>query len=486
MRKFLPFICALLFLFSSSSCYRMRSSEGGGEIKPTHTRQINTNDIAVPAGYKVEAVATGLNFPTDVAFDEKGNVYVIQAGYSYGEAWGEPKLIKIENSGTSSTIATGGKNGPWNGFTFYDGNFYVAEGGEAEGGKILKISMDGKMTALIEKLPSIGDHHTNGPVINDGYIYFGQGTATNSAVVGTDNADFGWLKRHPDFHDIPCSDITLNGINYDSENIFDSIGKSKATTGAYSAFNHSTTEGQIIKGAIPCSGSIMRIPLSGATTPELVAWGFRNPFGLSFSPDKKLFITENAFDERGSRPIWGAGDVLWEVKEGSWYGWPDYSAGSPVYGDEEFHSPGKPAVKALLKEAPGKIPKPVAVFAVHSSSNGFDFSRNNAFGFAGQAFVAQFGDMAPKVGKVLGPVGFKVVRVDVTNGVIEDFFVNRNKLNGPATLLKSGGIERPVAAKFNAAGDALYIVDFGILRVTENGPEPVSNTGVIWKVSKIK
>jgi hypothetical protein len=74
----------------------------------------------------------------------------------------------------------------------------------------------------------------------------------------------------------------------------------------------------------------------------------------------------------------------------------------------------------------------------------------------------------------------------VTNGVIEDFFVNRNKLNGPATLLKSGGIERPVAAKFNAAGDALYIVDFGILRVTENGPEPVSNTGVLWKVSKIK
>ena len=55
---------------------------------------------------------------------------------------------------------------------------------------------------------------------------------------------------------------------------------------------------------------------------------------------------------------------------------------------------------------------------MHSSSNGFDFSRSKAFGFEGEAFIAQFGDMAPEVGKVWSPVGFKVVRVDVATGVI--------------------------------------------------------------------
>ena len=33
-------------------------------------------DIAVPSGYRIEPVATGLTFPTGVAFDDKGGVYV--------------------------------------------------------------------------------------------------------------------------------------------------------------------------------------------------------------------------------------------------------------------------------------------------------------------------------------------------------------------------------------------------------------------------
>jgi hypothetical protein len=95
-----------------------------------------------------------------------------------------------------------------------------------------------------------------------------------------------------------------------------------------------------------------------------------------------------------------------------------------------------------------------------------DFSQNPSFGYAGQVFIAQFGDMAPDVGKVLSPVGFKIVRVDVTNGVIEDFAVNKGKRNGPASWLGKGGLERPIAARFSPDGEALYIVDFGIIKMT--------------------
>ena len=126
----------------------------------------------------------------------------------------------------------------------------------------------------------------------------------------------------------------------------------------------------------------------------------------------------------------------------------------------------------------------MAVFGVHSSSNGIDFSKNNDFGFAGEAFVAQFGDMAPKVGKVLSPVGFKIVRVDVNTGIIRDFAVNKGKRNGPATWLKKGGLERPVSVKFDPTGNALYVVDFGIVKMTEQGPQPQTNTGVVWMITK--
>ncbi|MDC4226475.1 MAG: hypothetical protein MPW15_20070 [Candidatus Manganitrophus sp.] len=109
------------------------------------------------------------------------------------------------------------------------------------------------------------------------------------------------------------------------------------------------------------------------------------------------------------------------------------------------------------------------LLGVHSSSNGFDFSRNPQFGYVGQAFIAQFGDQAPVVGKVLSPVGFKVVRVDVETGVIDDFAVNKGKTNGPASRIGGGGLERPVAARFNPNGTALYVVDFGVLTMGEGG-----------------
>jgi glucose/arabinose dehydrogenase len=179
----------------------------------------STSDIALPPGYKIEAIASGLTFPSAVAFDDSGHVYAIEAGYSYGEVWTDPQLLRIDSDGKTKVVAKGTRNGPWTGITWHNGAFYVAEGGEAEGGRILRIGKDGTITPLLSNLPSVGDHHTNGPVVKDGYIYFGQGTATNSGVVGEDNADFGWLKRKRDFHDIPCRDITLLGQNYTSENI---------------------------------------------------------------------------------------------------------------------------------------------------------------------------------------------------------------------------------------------------------------------------
>jgi hypothetical protein len=116
--------------------------------------------------------------------------------------------------------------------------------------------------------------------------------------------------------------------------------------------------------------------------------------------------------------------------------------------------------------------------------NGFDFSRSAAFGHVGDAFIADFGDEAPTTGKTMHPVGFRVIRVSVNDGRIEDFAVNRGPANGPASKVGGGGFERPVAARFDPSGAALYVVDFGVLLQSEKGAQPQPRTGVVWRITR--
>ncbi len=478
--------CASLIvvLFSAgllTGCFTMYSSDGGGQTKFKAPRGVNPSDVALSAGYEIEVVATNLDFPTGVTFDDRGRIYVTEAGFSYGDVVTTPRLIRIEPDGSHTVIAKG-TNPPWLGVVFHNGVFYVA-GGHLDPGQILRITMDGEITPIVEGLPSLGDHQTNGPAIGpDGWIYFGQGTATNSGVVGMDNFNHGWPYRYPEFHDIPCEDIILTGINFTTPNPLTPDPDDEAVTGPYKPFGVPAEEGEMVQGHVPCSGAIMRVRPDGSNL-QLVAWGLRNPFGLAFSPDGELYVTENQYDVRGSRKIFGTGDLLWKIEPGTWYGWPDYYAGFPMAGEGWFSPPNGSEVHFLLKEHPGDPPEPVALLGVHSSSNGLDFSTNPAFGYVGQAFIAQFGDIAPSVGKVMAPVGFKVVRVDVETGVIYDFAVNKGDVNGPASWLGTGGLERPISVRFNPEGTALYIVDFGVM-TTSGEVRSKTDTGVLWRITR--
>jgi glucose/arabinose dehydrogenase len=469
--------------------YAALPSSGGGQTTFEPPREVRPADIALPPGYRIEPVATGLTFPTGVAFDEAGRVHVVEAGYSYGEVVTTPRLVRVDADGGTTVVATGSRP-PWTGVAFGQGSFYIAEGGALAGGRIVRIGRDGTLTAVAEGLPSLGDHHTNGPALGpDGWLYFGQGTATNSAVVGPDNAAFGWLKRHPAFHDVPCRDVRLAGRNFESPNPLTADPGDRATTGAFSPFGTATRPGQVVPGRVPCSGAVMRVRPEGGPI-ELVAWGFRNPFGLAFAPDGRLYVADNAYDVRGSRPVYGTADLLWVVQPGLWYGWPDFSGSRPLT-ERRFRPPheggtgeGAPAPGFVLAEHPERPPAPAAALGVHASANGFDFSRAAAFGHVGEAFVALFGDMAPAVGKVLAPVGFKLVRVDVRTGVIADFAANRGDTNGPASQLGGGGLERPVDARFDPTGTALYVVDFGVLTMEGSTPRPRERTGVLWRIRR--
>ncbi len=468
---------AVLAALVLAGCFPFLPSQGGGQTTFEPPRELDPADVALPAGYRIEVVASGLTFPTGVAFDDEGRVFVLEAGYSYGEVFTTPRLLRLEDDGEFSVVAAG-QNPPWNGIVFAEGAFYVAAG-TVDGGQLLRIEPDGAITTLLDDLPSRGDHHTNGPVASGGWLYFGQGTATNSAVVGADNADFGWLLRHPEVHDVPCEDLTLIGRNFRSSDPLSEAGD-RAVTGAFVPFGTPTEAGQVVRGQLPCNGAVMRVRTDGSGL-ELVAWGFRNPFGLAFSPDGELYVSDNQYDLRGSRPVFGTGDLLWRVTPGTWYGWPDFHAERPLTDDDHFRPPGEPAPGSVLERHPQIPPAPVARLGVHSSSNGLDVSRSPDFGHVGDVFIAQFGDLAPVAGKVLAPVGFRVVRVEPASGVVHDFAVNRGGEHGPASRLGTRGLERPVAARFDPDGSALYVVDFGVVTVGD-APEPRLGTGVLWRI----
>src|SRR5215213_1793402 len=72
---------------------------GAGKAPPGAVRGVNEADVAVPPGYCVEAVATGLTYPTGVVTDDQDRAYVTESGYCYGEDFRVPRLLRLERGG---------------------------------------------------------------------------------------------------------------------------------------------------------------------------------------------------------------------------------------------------------------------------------------------------------------------------------------------------------------------------------------------------
>ncbi len=451
------------------------------KIERSGPRKFNPRDILLPEGYTAEVVATGLNAPVHCTFDPEGFCYVAESGHKIDSP---PRIIKIDPRSGESTLVYQVPEDQWNlsgaltGVSWYNGYLYFTNTDSLN-----RIHPGGEVVPILTGLPGKGDHQTNHPVIGpDGKIYYGQGTATNAGVVGADNFAFEWLAKYPGFCDIPARDIVLYGQNYEYQNVLGSITE-RITTGAYVPFGTETHTGQIIKGDVRCTGAVMRCNPDGSDL-EVVAWGLRNPYGLAFHPDGRLFATEHGMDERGKRYILNDPDDFYEIIPGKWYGWPDYASGIRL--DDPYWGEGGMGRRPVLAEHPDpEPPKPFVRIEAHDAANGFEFCRRPEFGFEGDAFVACFGDLAPitTVTQSVTPMGFKVVRIDMKNGRVYDFAVNR--IAGPASKLPHSGFERPSHCAFGPDG-ALYVVDFGEIELApEKGAIRMKKgTGSLWRIRR--
>ncbi|MGG1663637.1 hypothetical protein [Brevibacillus sp. NRS-1366] len=156
-------------------------------------------------------------------------------------------------------------------------------------------------------------------------IYFGQGTATNSGVVGQDNS---WVKNDPQFHDFPGAPITLRGHNFQTQNLFLTVytdqafpsenplnkinPKEQVVTGAFHPFGTSGSSGEMFKGRLMANGVIYRANPDG----RMDKYGPERPIAVRFSPDgESLYVLD--FGKLGAAattaiPYSGTG-ALWRI-----------------------------------------------------------------------------------------------------------------------------------------------------------------------------
>ena len=347
----------------------------------------NGEDIVVPKGYKVEAFITGLNFPTDIAFaGNKDNftVYVLESGTGLpgkcnnrvgygGDVTGfgannpfTPDIRVFNDRGRpiagvgpiGKPDGTVNKDGTLKGFQpdgpaiglafehdFQGGTLYATDSNQGARGapgkgnntsRVVRVDLArNTVTPVILGLPT-GDHPTEQILVKDGWLYWSQGSATNSGVTGHDNGAGG------NQHDIACQQITL------SQNTWRSVVTSPAPPGQVPHVHETSgysNHGVVRKGAVVpafedatskgmCTGAILRAKIHNPQdTIEPVAWGFRNPYGLRFSPNDhplkgEIMISENGEDERGARPTNNAPDRLAIARQNpdgtpEYHGWPD-------------------------------------------------------------------------------------------------------------------------------------------------------------------
>lgn len=498
--RWLSFAMALIIPVLLSGCHLFDDDD-----------DVNFPTIQVPQGYEIEKVVSGLDFPTSVTWDDEGNMYVAEAGGGLGTKKGDLRIMQVENGKATEVVNLSSKPGfevALVGLTWHDGAFYVTHRAENGTGAASRVTKDGQVESLFQGIiDSKAEHQINdirmGP---DGRMYVAVGLAGNAGVMDMSAG----IQDYPDARSTPCQDIVLIGKNFKTADFRTQAEGDSVLTGAFVPFGVETEPGQVIQGVTLCGGSILSFdPSNPMGTIKTHAWGFRNLIGLAW--DRKtgeMYAMENGYDIRGSRPVKDYFDATLKVKEGMWYGVPDFSAArepltldkfevpdkfqAPIYINGEFV--GKDLGFVIDHEASGlTAPDPSLVVGrheVHASPSLGDVAPASWGNLEGNLFIAEWGDLTPPTDPLRAEMttGFQVVKLNPETRHLEPFV--RNIAPGPASEQGNagGGLNHPFDVKFGPDG-AMYIVDYGVVEINPSSSSPYNpklGTGAIWMVRKKK
>lgn len=98
-------------------------------------------------------------------------------------------------------------------------------------------------------------------------------------------------------------------------------------------------------------------------------------------------------------------------------------------------------------------------------------------------FVAIFGDGEPLTQDLEENVPTGVIFINPKDGIHSWFVKNKDK---EKAYRKGDGLKRTIDVEFSNDGQSLYILDFGIMELTDLAPNSIPNTGVLWKIDLIR
>ncbi|HEX4123119.1 MAG TPA: hypothetical protein VHY37_00210 [Tepidisphaeraceae bacterium] len=483
---------------------------------------IDRENVDYPGGFQFEPFIRNLTAPTAIAFDDKGSILIAES--PPGE---EPRIFGYRTNGQYFDVYPLGRRlpfsfsnsswrmyGPIGGMIFYQGRLYVSHRDERGFGLITALDYQGHHTTIVGGLPAQGEYSVTDMAIWNGRLFFGLGTGTNSGIVGLDDWAIGWPRRYADFHDVPWGpnggELDLRGLRFTSPNPLAGLfgPAEEAATAAYQAFNFSdrtTVEASPTFRNKP-SGAIFSVDPAGGEA-RLEAYGIHNPRGLAFNEYGRLYFTDDGMEMRGTRPIRNDPDSLLRLVPGvPWYGWPDYSADLQPISDPRYQPKpieliirsGYPQVLFLIDQEasgltpPSRDPLLGAAFPSQSGAAKLTFVSGDMPGWSdyrGDAIICQSGDRAPFATsdqKLIGPIGYKVVLVNVDSHEVSDFI--HNTAGVPRHLVPGQNpdlLERPIDAKFGPDG-MLYILDFGQMRDRTGKLEVAGGTGQVFRLMPTK
>lgn len=436
------------------------------------TKRVVVDDIMVPTGYRAVRIVNGLNFPSAFTWDAAGNLYILES-HTVPAPMLQPKIVRVSTSGGIDRVRLEGANAPNGdtaiGLTFHDGWLYVSHEQKDATFSISRVRPGGGVVEpVLQRVPVTGDHDINHLLFApDGTLYFGVGSATNSGVVASaDPVNQKWLAKHPQTRDIPCRNLSLTGATFDDP---------KGKTGAYQPLGQSGV--REVRGESMCTSAIYRLK-PGSTTPELVAWGFRNPVALAMDAQGTLLAGVQGADVRSTRPIANDSDSIVRVVEGAWYGWPDY-------GSDLQRLPQAPVID---HEASGlTLPDRrnlIAATEPHAAISGMVFAPGAGL------LVAEMGDFKPLTAPDDGRAGFQVERMQPRSGILNPYLRNKGKSEAddaePASTLDlRNGFERPVDVRIGPDG-LIYVLDFGAFILTSGEPKAFPKTGKLFRIEKVE
>jgi hypothetical protein len=498
--------------------------QSGPSILPYEQQKpIDRDIVEYPPNLQLTLYGHGFTAPDAIAFDydegeHKGTMFVAESGRgghsarvygfrpdgTYFEVYPKGRLAKLAQLPPIQQLPFDIGHGPFEldgpigGMVVSGGKIFVTHRDRNGRGRLTAFNYDGTHFTVDGDFPAEGDYGMTDVAVrpSDGRIFFGLGAMTNSGVVGLDNFQIGWVKDHALACDLPFGKLRLLGYRFDTHNPLAGIfgPDDTAVTAPFQSFNHSN---QLRIPAAPNgkpTGAIYSISPGGGDL-QVEATGLHYPRGLAFD-GYSLYFTDDGMEMRGTRPVKDDPDALLYLVPHTWYGFPDFSRNLyPIGGsDPSFQPPpemiilsGYPELSPVINLDESGLVSPAnardtllrATFPSLSGAARLDIVPSDGpfRDYRGNAIIALGGDRAPWAtsgAKLMEPVGFKVVRVDpdVKNGPVSDFVRNTRGL--PAHLLDheaANALERPVDVKFGPDG-ALYILDFGPMRV-ENGREKI-------------